>query len=131
MKGEDTTFVEEVTNPTPPPLEPPELTTDIPTWLQQPLTIFDTAKEIVYGDREQTYGHPAKNLEAIAILWTAHIHAKYGINLQLNSEDVAWMMVQLKSARAMNTYTRDNQVDAIGYIGLVERIQETKIRAGE
>lgn len=114
MKNEDTTFIDEVTD------------TEVPLWLQEPVTVFDDAKKIIYGDREQTYGHPAKNLEAIAILWTAHIQAKYGTRIPLSSEDVAWMMVQLKSARAMNTYTRDNQVDAIGYIGLVERIQETK-----
>lgn len=29
-------------------------------------TIADKAKEIVYGDRERTYGHPGKNLKVIA-----------------------------------------------------------------
>lgn len=33
-------------------------------------TIADKAKEIVYGDRERTYGHPGKNLKVIADLWS-------------------------------------------------------------
>ncbi len=105
-----------------------EETANIPGWLTKgegkASTVFAEAEEIIFGDREQTYGHPVKNLHAIAILWTAHILAKYGVEVPLNSSDVAWMMVQLKSAREMNIHKRDNIVDALGYIGLVERVEE-------
>jgi len=96
-----------------------------PAFLQKQSNILTEAESIIYGDREQTYGHPAKNLSAIGILWSAHIHAKYGIEVMRDAEDVCWMMVQLKSARAMNKHSRDNQVDAAGYVALVERIRET------
>lgn len=96
----------------------------IPAFLAKESNILTEAEDTVFGNREKIYGHPSKNLRAIAILWSAHLRAKYGILTELTAEDVCWMMVQLKSARAMNTYTRDNQVDAAGYVALVERIRE-------
>lgn len=98
----------------------------IPEFLRQPETIFDEAKKIIYGDREQTYGHPSKNFDATAALWTAHLKAKYGNELVLDAEDVAWMMVQLKQARNMHQYKRDNLVDAAGYIGCIQKMEDCK-----
>lgn len=86
-------------------------------------TVFAEAEKIIYGDREQTYGHPAKNLKNIAWQWTEYMRAKYGSSLQLSEEDVCWMMVDLKKCRQMNSAKRDNLVDAIGYIGLIERCE--------
>jgi hypothetical protein len=97
---------------------------DIPAFLKKPFTVFAEAENIVSGDREKTYGHPAKNLEATGILWQAHILAKYGISINITAEDVAWMMTQLKQARNMHMHKRDNIVDGIGYIGLVQKIHD-------
>jgi hypothetical protein len=88
--------------------------------------VFEEAFDIVYGDREQTYGHPAKNLENIADQWGLYLHQKYGVTLELSAEDVCWMMADLKKCRQLNTHKRDNVVDAIGYIGLVQRIEDHK-----
>lgn len=88
------------------------------------LTVFDEAKDIIYGDREQTYGHPAKNLLHIADQWSLYLAQKYQMPFSLTPADVCWMMADLKKAREMNAPKHDNLVDAIGYIGLVSRITE-------
>ena len=86
-------------------------------------TVFAEAEEIIYGDREQTYGHPAKNLKHIARQWNMYLHQKYGVASCITVEDVCWMMVDLKKTRQMNSAKRDNLVDAIGYIGLISRCE--------
>lgn len=85
-------------------------------------TALDKARSIIYGDREQTYGHPAKNLEAIAGMWSAYLTSRTSIDIAINSKDVCAMMVLLKAARFANDQTHmDNVVDGIGYWALVER----------
>lgn len=85
--------------------------------------ILREAETIIYGDREATYGHPAKNLESIARFWTGYLKQKYGLDAPLNPEDVCWMMALLKMSRQMNSHKRDNLVDAAGYLALIERVQ--------
>jgi hypothetical protein len=86
--------------------------------------VFDEAKEIIHGDREETYGHPAKNLAKIAEQWSLYFLQKHHVIIPVTPEDVCWMMADLKKVRQMNAEKRDNLVDAIGYIGLIERIKE-------
>jgi len=89
-------------------------------------SILDEAKEIIYGDREKTYGHPAKNLMVIAKMWQAYFQAK-GETLQnfITPQDVAVMMMLLKCARLGNDPEhRDSLVDAAGYAALIERCKE-------
>jgi hypothetical protein len=90
------------------------------------MNAIDLAKEIIYGDREETYGHPSKNLVLISQLWTIYLHQKYGVNVIVNAEDVCWMMNLLKMARQMNSAKQDNVVDAIGYLALIDRLGENK-----
>lgn len=88
---------------------------------------IDEAKEIIYGDREKTYGSPQKNLNVIADYWMEYLNTKptaitkHG-TVDLSAEDVCIMMVLLKIARQANNYKRDNIVDAIGYLSLIDRI---------
>ena len=81
--------------------------------------IEQEARGIVYGDREKTYGHPAKNLEHIARLWSAYI------GTAITADQVCDMMILLKLARLKNNPAhRDSLVDMIGYTLLKERIRE-------
>lgn len=81
------------------------------------MNILDEANSIIYGDREKTYGNPAKNLNNIANFWSVYL------DVEISAQDVAQMMVLLKLARLMNTPNhRDSLVDAVGYLALVERI---------
>lgn len=89
------------------------------------MSILKEANTIIYGDREKTYGHPSKNLQTIATMWNAYINAKPDAGNSLNAQDVAAMMVLLKTARLANNPThRDSLVDICGYAALIERCTE-------
>lgn len=80
------------------------------------LSIAKEAEEIIYGDREATYGDPSKNLRIIASLWSAYL------GTEITATQVCDMMVLLKVARLKNTpHHRDSMVDIIGYTLLKER----------
>jgi hypothetical protein len=90
-------------------------------------SILEQAAAIVDGDREQTYGDPGKNLRAIAGMWTQWLIARGHMppDFYLTTDDVACMMVQLKLARLANDPRhRDSQIDACGYLRLLERTQQ-------
>lgn len=84
--------------------------------------VFSEASGIVYGDREEVYGRPAKNLKHIAEQWELYLKQKYGNACTISAEDVCYMMSDLKKCRQINSPKRDNLVDGIGYIGLIERL---------
>ena len=87
-------------------------------------SVLDEAKEIIYGDREKTYGHPSKNLEVIARMWSAYLFAR-NVVCEITPQDVAVMMVLLKAARLGNDNAhRDSLTDICGYAALVERCKE-------
>lgn len=82
-------------------------------------SILEEAHTIIYGDREKTYGSPAKNLQTIADLWSVQLTAKYNISVDLTTDDVCAMMISLKLARLTNNPThRDSIVDIAGYAAL-------------
>ena len=84
-------------------------------------SILDEAKDIIYGDREKTYGAPDKNLVAIAGYWSNHLLTRFGVYHDITGADVTL----LKAARLGNDVThRDSLVDAVGYLALLERIQK-------
>lgn len=86
------------------------------------MNAIDTAASIIYGDREKAYGSPATNLNKIAQQWRLYILQKYGIDVDLDFEDVCYMMTDLKKVRQMNDHKDDNIVDGIGYLALIDRI---------
>lgn len=86
-------------------------------------SVLEEAQEIIYGDREQTYGKPSKNLDCIAQMWNAYMYSLGGRDI--TAKDVACMMVLLKTARLANrTDHRDSVVDICGYAALIERCDE-------
>ncbi len=88
-------------------------------------SILEEAQEIIHGDRERTYGNPARNLQAIAELWIVYLAQKHGVGLSLFAEDVAMMMILMKVARLMNDPRhRDSLCDIAGYAGLVDKIDQ-------
>jgi hypothetical protein len=81
------------------------------------MSIADKAKEIIYGDRENVYGEPAKNLNVIAGMWSAYL------GVEVSATNVCDMMVMLKLARLKNMPGHeDSLTDAIGYTLLHDRI---------
>ena len=86
-------------------------------------SVLEEAHKIIYGDREQTYGKPSKNLETIAKMWNAYLLALP--ERELNAKDVSVMMILLQAARLANQQThRDSVVDICGYAALIERCDE-------
>lgn len=92
--------------------------------------ILEAAHGTIYGDREQTYGDPGKNLRNIAAYWTTYLRSKdlLGPEDQLTYDDVALMMVLLKVARLGNTpLHHDSMVDACGYMALADRVARKEL----
>ena len=93
--------------------------------LPRPQNILREAENIIYGDREQTYGKPSKNLTCIAQLWTAYLTNRQNSDEPLSATDVAAMMTLLKIARLANSPDhRDSLVDGCGYLALIERCHQ-------
>lgn len=82
--------------------------------------ILDKAKQIV-NEREMRHGAPTKNLMQIANLWSGYL--KQGIT----PEDVAIMMIMLKSVRLRNDPTNDDSwTDIAGYAEIGCRCTKTE-----
>ena len=79
--------------------------------------ILAAADAATNGQRDAQYGTPEDNFERIATLWNAHVSIIAGANanVQFSAEDVAWMLMQVKQARAVHSFNADNYVDAAGY----------------
>lgn len=89
-------------------------------------SVLKEAHTIIYGDREKTYGHPSKNLKAIATMWTTYLQSVG--SRSLTSQDVCVMMILLKGARLANDPAhRDSVVDICGYAALIERCSESEV----
>lgn len=74
------------------------------------------AIDAVCNDRQHTYGKPEDNFKLIADLWSTYTGAKIG------PQDVAVMMILLKTARAKNSNHDDNFVDIAGYAACAAEI---------
>jgi hypothetical protein len=73
-------------------------------------TIATEAVGLVSGDRQIAYGHPSKNFEDIARLWSVVL------GIEVTPAQVGLCMVQVKLAREVFVPKRDNLVDAVGYL---------------
>lgn len=88
--------------------------------------ILEKAKAIVTGERESAYGSPEDNFATIAELWSVFL------DIGLDSEDVATMMILLKVARIRGGQAKaDNWVDVAGYAACGGEIQSREKEAGE
>jgi hypothetical protein len=96
-----------------------------PRTMKAKVSVLAEAETIIYGDREKTYGHPAKNLKTIANMWNAYLNNMDDANFNVSAKDVAAMMMLVKVARFANDPShRDNLVDVCGYAALIERCDE-------
>jgi len=81
-------------------------------------TIAIEAINLVTGDRQKAYGHPSKNFEDTARLWSVIL------GIEVTAQQVALCMVQVKLAREIFAPKRDNLVDAMGYLLAYEATKE-------
>lgn len=86
-------------------------------------TVATEAQALVYGDRNDGYGHPRDNMTRIAHMWTALLSGKLAEGEWISPEDVARAMVAMKLSRDVNAPKRDNRVDGIGYLIALDRLE--------
>ncbi len=81
------------------------------------VTILEEAQEIIFGERQADYGSVTSNFTNIAKGWSVIV------GKEITPEQVGLMMTWLKMARQLNKPKRDNLVDAAGYLGCIEKMQ--------
>lgn len=75
---------------------------------QQSLVLGE-ANEIVYGERQRSYGNPAENHETTAALWSTYLGVK------ITSDQVCICNMLQKISREKYRHKHDNLVDIAGY----------------
>lgn len=85
---------------------------------QQPAeTVLEEAGRLVYGDRQEAYGHPADDYERTALIWSAIL------GFPVTAKQAALCMVGVKLSREAHRPGRDNRVDGAGYFAVCDRIE--------
>lgn len=87
-------------------------------------TVFDKGKQLVYGDRNKSYGHPGPNLHDTVDMFRVWVNRRYGMDVPFTAKDGAMFMQFVKIAREAHSTKEDNWIDGIGYWGCVERIEK-------
>lgn len=88
-------------------------------------TVTEEAENLVCGERRQQYGPAHTNFKRIAGMWTEFLAGRtIDYDNPISMEDVCSLMVLLKLARQAEGMKRDNVVDSIGYLRLIEIIRE-------
>lgn len=82
-------------------------------------TILQEAQRLVYGARQQDYGHPIEDFTRTGRLWAAIL----GIP-EVTPAQVALCMVAVKISRECHAPKRDNRVDGVGYFAALELVRE-------
>ena len=85
--------------------------------------ILDKVKNIVNGDRLDSYGLPKESFQRIADYWNVYMNHTIGDG-DILPKDVAMMMVLFKLAREENKHKEDNIVDMLAYILLYDKVRE-------
>jgi hypothetical protein len=92
---------------------------EIDTNAEKHHNILLEANELVHGDRNAAYGHPAEDFARTAAMWTGYLQDT--LSAPITVEDVAQMMILLKASRIRNSILyglprrRDNGTDQAGY----------------
>ena len=78
---------------------------------------LDEAKQIITGERQDSYGNPEDSFSKIADYWTHYLNLPLGTCL--SPKDVAHMMILFKIARCNGQSSkRDNYIDIQGYAAI-------------
>jgi len=78
-------------------------------------TILDEAKEAVYGDREDDYGHPSDHFGLTASYWSTLL------GVEVEAWQVPVMFMLDKVSRLAQTRKRDTIIDIAGYAAALAR----------
>ena len=88
-------------------------------------TVLQEAQRLVYGDRQQAYGHPLDDFTRTAQMWSAIL------DCDVTAEQVGLCMCAVKISRQCNKPKRDNMTDLAGYAATVQMVgDERRVRDG-
>lgn len=80
--------------------------------------LLESAKELINGKRQDEYGKPEASFSKTALFWSAYL------GVPISAKDVCVLMCLLKLARESFWHKRDNLLDAAGYIGLAQDMEQ-------
>lgn len=92
-------------------------------------TLADQAKKLVYGDRNQQYGSPAKDYERVSKVWSGLLCNKLKDGESITAEEALIMMTSLKLCREFHKHKDDNIIDAHGYLECLHWVLSEKENA--
>jgi hypothetical protein len=81
-------------------------------------SILAEASTLTAGDRNKAYGEPHDNLTFMARLVSAYLFGAHKVDLDLDSEDMAWIMLMAKVSRTDASFKLDNYIDASAYAAI-------------
>ena len=82
------------------------------------MKILDEAHKIVNGDRNNTYGDCRVSFKENAKIWSVIL------GKEITPQQVALCMIALKLRRENYKHKRDNLVDMVGYIEILDKLYD-------
>ena len=87
-------------------------------------TIFSEAERLIYGERNDAYGHPRDDYAQTAKMITGVLLPKLRPGVEVSIRDALLIMVCVKVSREARKHKRDNCTDGAGYWGCIMRAEE-------
>ena len=82
--------------------------------------LLDVANDLIYSERAKQYGSFKDNMNKISSIFEVLT------GIRLSEEQCAKFLISLKLAREGTKHKRDNLVDAVGYIALLDDMIKRK-----
>ena len=76
--------------------------------------LLDIVKDLIYSERAKQYGSFEENMRKISAIFFELT------DISLTEEECGYFLVSLKLARQGTKHKRDNLIDAVGYIALID-----------
>lgn len=81
--------------------------------------MLEEAQRLVYGDRQEAYGHPSVDFGRTGRMWGAILGVP-----DIDAATVGLMLAAVKISREVNRPGRDNMTDLAGYAATVRLVRE-------